>query len=461
MFFLTLLPVFLSLGLILLTRRTMLSLLAGAGVGALILCLREGQNIFFYFGEIFWKAVSNDWHYSAIFFTLLLGGFAALMQEGGGLGRLFHGITSPRGLEIRVMGLGFLCFFDGLANSLLLGRIGRPLADKVGVSRERLAYLADTTSSAVACLAPISTWIAMQLGLINTVLSDHGIEGSPYEIFLKSLPLNFYCLLSLLLAFFLVFSQKNFGSMKKSTPHPVEGDFTEGKGGVITSLFCIGVLLTSIPFFYYLLATETYFPITFRKVIDALGSSKGPVVLMISVSLSFLLLFFLTTSLSIEKRVKVAAGGMKQLLIPLGVLLCAWLFSAVMKDLELGKLLAERLKPGDHLRSFPALIFLLGCALSFTTGTSWGTMALLFPIAFGMLEGSSGEEILSLLPILSAAIFSGAVFGDHCSPYSDTTIVSAIAAGCSAYDHVRTQLPYALLCGTVAALLFLVFSGVK
>ena len=143
------------------------------------------------------------------------------------------------------------------------------------------------------------------------------------------------------------------------------------------------------------------------------------------------------------------------MLKPLLVLLCAWLFGHVVKDLGLAVALGEVLAGAELVELLPVCTFILGCTLSFTTGTSWGTMALLFPVAFGALYELPDAELLSIFPVLVAAIFSGAVFGDHCSPYSDTTLVSAVAAGCDPYAHVKTQLPYALICGGCAALSFL------
>lgn len=440
-----------------------MALLCGALLGGGIVVFKGKANPIHYFGELIWSSLSNSWHYSALIFTIVLGGFAALLQAGGGLSRLFQKVDSIRSLEVRVVGLGFLCFFDGLANSLLLGRLVRPIADRVGVTRERLAYLADSTSSAVACLAPISTWIAMQLGLLNKVIVEREMQVSPYSIFLKSIPLNFYCLLSLGLVLTLVITGKNFGSMAKTTPHPPEEKSSgEQTGSLAVPLISVLSLIVGIPLLYYLFSESEYFPITFGKVITALGSNQGPNVFICASLLSLVLLFILT-KMPVKDRLLAVGSGMKQMLLPLAVLICAWFFSSVMKDLGIAKLLGGSFRPDSNIALIPCLVFLSGCLLSFVTGTSWGTMALLFPLAFGVMEAVPDQQLLALFPVLSAAIFSGAVFGDHCSPYSDTTIVSAVAAGCPPYAHVRTQLPYAVFCGVIAALFFLmagfIFTG--
>ncbi len=452
------LPVLFSLLLILSTRRTMISLLLGALLGVFILPNQSLSGFFSVFGNIVWRELSNPWHYSALIFTVALGGFASLLQSSGGLGFFFHKVETKKQLELRVIGLGFLCFFDGLANSLLLGRLVRPVADRVGVSREKLAYLADTTSSSIACLAPVSTWIAMQLGLISVVLLERGIEISPYTIFLKSISLNFYCLFSLVLALLLSITGKDFGFMKKAKP--VES-LVEAKSiqetGLIKSLLAVGVLLLSIPILYYFFEEKVLLPVSLGKVINALGGGSGPKVFMISSILSLSVIFLLNYQIRVKERVTILFDGMRQMVMPLGVLLCAWLFGGVLQEHDLAGHLSDLLGDSLSVSFLPVAVFLLGCLLSFTTGTSWGTMALLFPIAFGFTSELTDGELLNLFPILVAAIFSGAVFGDHCSPYSDTTIVSSLAAGCSTYSHVNTQLPYALICGVLAALFFIIF----
>lgn len=451
------LPVLFSLVLILFTRRTMVSLLLGALLGVIILPNQSFSGIFSVLANISWEALSNPWHYSALIFTIALGGFASLLQVSGGLGTFFHQVETKKQLELRVIGLGFLCFFDGLANSLLLGRLVRPIADKVGVSREKLAYLADTTASAIACLAPVSTWIAMQLGLISVVLVERGMEVSPYTIFLKSVPLNFYCLLSLALALLLTSTGKDFGFMKLAKPVESVGKVKlDQETGLLKSFLAVGVLLLSIPILYYFFEEKELLPVSVEKVINALGGGSGPQVFILASLLSVSVIFLLNHQMQIKERFSILFDGMKQMIMPLGVLLCAWLFGGVLKEHELAPHLSNLLGDVLSLSLLPVCIFLLGCLLSFTTGTSWGTMALLFPIAFGFTGELSDGELLNLFPILVAAIFSGAVFGDHCSPYSDTTIVSSVAAGCSTYAHVKTQLPYALASGVLAALCFTV-----
>ena len=222
-------------------------------------------------------------------------------------------------------------------------------------------------------------------------------------------------------------------------------------------LVAIGTLLVGIPLLYYLLGTESILPLSFTKLADALGSNAGPTVFITMGIISIITLLLLPPygRNRLANKATAAAKGIGTMVLPLLVLLSAWLFGGVIKDLGLAAQLSALLGEAPPLRWLPALVFGVGCLLSFCTGTSWGTMALLFPLAFGALSGLEDAALIEAMPLLIAAIFSGSVFGDHCSPYSDTTIVSAAAAGCTPYQHVRTQLPYALTAGAGALLLFL------
>ena len=262
--FIALIPVIFSLVLIVITRKTVLSLLLGALIGSFLVNRDSLLGVPGYIFDSVVQALGNPWHYSALVFTISLGGVAALLQAGRGLSRLFSGVKSRRQLEVRSIGLGLLCFFDGLANSLLIGRLVRPEADRVGMSREKLAYIADTTSSAIACLAPVSTWIAMQLGLINKVFNERELSGSPYSIFLKSIPVNFYCLFSLLLLIGITLKGRDFGPMKNTVSKKPEGEDAEApKGDLLPALYTIVILLLSVPALYYLMEVEVILPFSF------------------------------------------------------------------------------------------------------------------------------------------------------------------------------------------------------
>ncbi len=456
-------PVILSLLVILCTRRATLGLLSGFSLGSfLYLYHNTNHHPFAYLTTTIQETISNPWHYSTLIFTSLLGGFASLLQRGGGLEQLFRKTLTPKAFQIRVMSLGLMCFFDGLANCLLIGKIGAPMADRLKIPREKIAYIADTTSSAVACLAPISSWIAMQLALIGVVLMERGIDASPYTCFLRSIPCNFYCISCVAFMIFTV-ATKDFGPMAKATPLPYEPNVNHvdtQQRSIFPPVISILSLLLSIPVIYYLMEIDEKLPITGQKLGIALGGDSGPTVFIITGFISNLILFILSSRLTVAERTKSLLKGIKQMLIPLTVLLSAWLFSAVLKDLGLGMLLSQFLGESFPLKFAPLIVFSFGCLLSFTTGTSWGTMALLFPLVFGALGELPDPVFMQALPLLTGAIFSGAVFGDHCSPYSDTTIVCAVATECTPYNHVKTQLPYALIPGVISGSLFAVIGAI-
>lgn len=455
--FITILPVIVSLALILITRKTVIALLVGALIGAIIANFEAPSSIPNHLWNALYTSLKSDWHYSAIFFTICLGAFASLLEAGGGLNKIFKNVSTRKSLELRTIGLGLICFFDGLASSVLIARLVRPMADRLGLPREKVAYLADSTSSAIACIAPISTWIAMQLGLISVVLSERALEASPYSIFLKSIPYNFYCIFTLLLTITLALKGKDYGPMATAQPVAIPSEEEQpSKSNLTAPLLSICILLISIPVLYYIFETPSFFPISFTKLADAMGGSSGPKVFIWSGIISIITVFLSTSNLTIKKRALALGSGAKQMLIPMVVLIAAWIFGSILKDLGLAKNLSSLIGNYANLQLLPCIIFLLGCVLSFTTGTSWGTMALLFPIAFGLTSEIPNGQMLTLFPILIGAIFSGSVFGDHCSPYSDTTIVSAIAVDCEPFQHVKTQLPYALTCGMLAAIFFLI-----
>lgn len=466
-FTLLLLPIALALAIIFYTKKTVLGLLAGA-ITALIILHKGSVPLSLH---AFWvtslESIKNPWHYSALVFTCLLGGFAVLIETSGGLKKMFSHLTSVKALQLRVMGLGLMCFFDGLANSLIVGRVVRPVADKLGLPRERLAYLVDTTSATVACIAPISTWIAMQLGLIATGMLVLGISGSPYEVFLQSIPMNFYCLFALAVAFYVALRKNDFAHQENrnenknqsvnQSEEKQERKVTSSEDsslpstvGVKVALIPIAVLFLSIPVLFYLWEASPYFPISGEKLSLALGGSSGPYVFIVASVVALSVAFLMHPEKVVASRIKAVWKGMKQMLKPLLVLVSAWIFGSTLQQLGVGVALAELISQCMTTWLFPSAVFLTGCLLAFTTGTSWGTMALLFPLA---VAGMAELEITNLsfgLSVISAAVFSGAVFGDHCSPFSDTTIVSSVACGIPTEQHVKTQLPYALISGLAA-----------
>lgn len=463
-------------------RSAFWGLMNGAAVGALLLA--EGnpfRAVTFAVAELFMPIFLSSWKLSAVLFTLILGGFVALVEAGGGLQGLLQRILASGHSRVRmqltVFGFGFLVFFDGLANTMLVGRLMRSAADRSGVSRVKLAYLADATGSAVACVAFISTWIAFQLSMIREGYAQAGHEVDAYRLFFASLPANFYCWFTLCLVLVCVLRDFNPGPMGKAERISAEnqslGDLPE-KGEVHASHWGIAivpimVLTVSIPTLCYLIGSKSLLPFSLAKFAEAYGRAEPfvPQILVLS-SLAATLVggvsYLLARGKSKSKEptpgpFRIFLAGVRDIAAPVGILLAAWMLGGVVSRLDAADLVAGLLEGNLPVTLLPLAIFITGALISFTTGTSWGTMAVLMPLAIPVIFTLSGQagsppppEVESYVVAAIAAVFSGAVFGDHCSPFSDTTIVSSIAAGVEPLEHVRTQLPFALIAAVAAAL---------
>ncbi len=476
-------PSLCALLLVLWTRRIALSLAGGAVAGGLLLL-----------GGRFWEVplalvdahllpvFASPWKSGALIFTLVLGGFVHILERGeilqAAFQRLLRG-SSARKVEAGAALFGLVCFFDGLANSLMVGRIFQPLSRSAGVSRLRLAYIVDTTSAAVACLAFLSTWIAFQLAMIREGFALAGREGevNAYGLFFRSLPHNYYAWFALLLMAIAIARQWNPGPMKAVTRgekerekegRPVQKEeflFPEEavRGGLwrvwIPLVVLIGVTFGGIFVDGTAQRGVPFWPLRMEDLALAFAEARVPAVLVVASGLAALCAWILFPGAhrgGQDEASEAFLEGMKQLFGPVLILLAAWTLGSTLEGLGAAGYLAEAL--GSRLEPWllPGAVFLTGAGVSFMTGTSWGTMGLLMPLAIPLaftVAGDGGTALAAGIPMVIGAVFSGAVFGDHCSPFSDTTLVSSVACGVDPVDHVRTQLPYALLAGGGALLL--------
>lgn len=473
-------PSIVALVLVFSTRNVLLGLLGGAVVGSVFLT-----------GSVLYKVpmdlaanhllphFQSPWKSGAIVFTLILGGFVHLLEKGGSLqmflARLLHG-RSARRVETGAGLFGLICFFDGLANSLIVGRIFQPLARSAGVPKVRLAYIVDTTSAAVACLAFISTWIAYQLSMIREgfILSGKEEMAEPYFLFFQSLPHNFYAWFALILMAVVIWKQWDIGPMREFREKPrnresVKIDKLPGSGGVWRAWIPLAVLLVVVFTGIYSDGTKSMevalLPLTWEKLALSFAEANVTAVLIAASGLASLVAWILFPRHANDPG-KGAGGvfteGMLQMFQPVLILIMAWMLSSTLNELKaadfLGELLAEKMSSA----MFPTLVFITGSLIAFTTGTSWGTMGILMPLAIPLTFSIAGNDqtlAMNLIPVVIGATFSGAVFGDHCSPISDTTIVSSIACDTDPMDHVRTQMPYALIAAFGAAILGFPISG--
>ena len=468
-------PSLVALSVVILSRSALVGLLVGASCGAILLA--DGSLVDSIKHLIYvqlYPIFSSSWKISAILFTLILGGFVALLEAGGGLqGLVRHLLGSGRAprkrMQTTVLGFGLIVFFDGLANTMLIGRMLRSAADRCGVSREKLAYLADTTGSAVACLAFISTWIAFQLSMIREGFSIAGQNDvSPYSYFFSSLPANYYCWFALALALICVLREYNPGPMgkveAKAQLAPIKYDRKEDLGNHwLLALIPIAILTLLVPILTYFVGSDSILPINLNKIAEAYGRAETyvPHILIASSVLATIFAAFtysITGSVKFRKKpvYSVFFRGVREITRPICILIAAWMLGAAISELGTASWLSESLQGRFPLSLLPAGIFLLGALISFSTGSSWGTMSVLMPLAipviFSLCEGIDVERDTMIVAAIGA-VFSGAVFGDHCSPFSDTTIVASIATEIEPIDHVRTQLPFTLIAAAVALII--------
>ncbi len=460
-------PAAVALVAIVLTRKAALALLLACLTACLVLAkgnpligLRE------LFVEHAFPALSGSWHIGPVIFTLLLGAFAQLLERSGGFSSLMQ---VGEGGDIRgrqsktllgVFGMGLLCFFDGLANAMLLGRVARPLVDRLGMARQVLAYVIDSTSSAVACVAFISTWIATQLSLIGDGLEGSGLEVTPVDVYFRSIPANPYCWIALAMVAIVVARHWWIGPMKYYVKNvePVEcEDEQNHQGSWISVVVPVLTLLMSVPAAIYLFqeGDDWSWANAFAGSYVPHAMVLGGVVALVAASLCFP-----------RKRWgelgKHMHEGASSLLPALLILWLAWTLGSQFQALGVAESMVTALDGNIGFPWFPLLVFITAAGVSFLTGSSWGTMGIFMPIVVpmmvGLVSGVDATEQIEWISYVVGAVFGGAVFGDHCSPFSDTTVVSSLSAGCSTTSHVSTQLPYALLSAVLASVAYVLMA---
>ena len=461
-------PSIVALVSVFLLNRSIAGLLTGASAGLVLLANGNPFRAFVSgFEDHLIPVLQSSWNLSVLIFTLLLGGFVALLEKGGGIQSLMRLWFSKKGTSKKRVqwggySLGLICFFDGLANSMLVGKTLAPMAEKAGVSRQKMAYIVDSTSSAVACVAVISTWIAYQLSMIREGLQQVNAEASvqPFQLFLRSIPFNYYCWFTLLLLAIVILKDWNIGPMRRAEAdanrtvcdppdHPVAGN-----GSALPALIPLAFLILGLLIGLYGNGVKNgWFPLSLKKISEAYGHADAALGLVCVSAAAGLLAYGLNRS-GIKKQGAHAGDvfteGVLKLFRPVLILISAWVLSSTLRELDAITVLSGLLQGNLPPATFPALVFLTGALISFSTGTSWGTMGILMPLALPVALGFTDGMVNPLIHGTVAAVFSGAVFGDHCSPFSDTTIVSSISCGIEPMEHVKTQMPYALIAAGVA-----------
>ncbi|MGD9418095.1 MAG: Na+/H+ antiporter NhaC family protein [Verrucomicrobiota bacterium JB025] len=409
-------------------------------------------------------AIQGPWRTGALVFTLTLGAFAGVLEKSGGFESLLKRVLGTNQSERRLLGgvfaMGLLCFFDGLASSLLTGRIARPLADRAGVSRQRLAWVVDSTGSPIACVAFISTWIATQLSLIQQGLENAPFPVEPYALFFQSIPANPYCLLALMLVPLAILIGWQPAAMRKFKPRPQPHPDHKHPANAPTRVIIIplAVLVTGILASFPLLSDPIPNILSAAGWRQAFSGNAGPYALVAGSTAGLIAALLWFPSHRRHEAGHAAVQGAGSLLPALLVLILAWTLGSQFNAIGTIDHISDLLADGIPARWLPLAVFLTGSAMAFTTGSSWGTMGLLMPLALPAALAVSSTlppaESTTIVTMVIGAVFGGATLGDHCSPFSDTTIVSALASGCETLDHVTSQLPFAALAATGAGLAY-------
>ena len=493
---LSLLPPIIAIALAFATKEVFTSLFVAIWVGATILA---GWNPIAGFGDTvvtyITGSMADPWKAGIIVFSLSLGGMIGIMGKSGGANAIADWLASkaktPRGGQLVSWALGLVIFFDDYSNTLLVGNTMRPLTDKLRISREKLSYIVDSTAAPVANMALISTWIAYEIGLLQDAFAAVNVEMNAYEAFVISIPYRYYSIVTLFFVFAVAWWHRDFGPMltaevrarttgkviadgatplasKELTDMEIKkGVPLRARNAIVPVLVVVLVVLIGL---YAngrstvlsgddaeLIAQMKASPLAFKTIRDSIGNADASVVVTWASFTGSLVAFLMVIGqriLTIREAVEAWIDGAKSLVIASMVMLLAWGIGSLCEGLGTANYLVSILQGNISPGILPIAVFLLGSIIAFSTGTSWGTMAIMMPIAVPLVyKLSAGAEPGRLVFATIGAVFTGAVFGDHCSPISDTTVMSSMASASDHIDHVKTQMPYAITCAIIAAVL--------
>ncbi len=511
---LSIFPPLIAIGLALIFKEVIISLFAGIWVGAFI---AGGLRFEFFLGVIkallttidtyIINSLNDSGHLSVVVFSLMIGGMVAIISRNGGMAgvvqRMTKYATNPRRGQFVTWLLGVAIFFDDYANTLIVGNTMRSVTDRFRISREKLAYIVDSTAAPVASVAFITTWIGAELGYIGDGIHqvEHFANTTPYAVFIESLKYSYYPVLTLIFILYLIYLRRDFGPMlaaetrarttglvkavseeeaavsEQEDLEPVKGAPLRARNAAIpvltvVAMTIIGLVDTGLASLArdmdVRMNTNDWGAVWnaldggfFGKLGLTIGAADSYVALLWASMSGVAVALVMTVSqriMNIEQTIGSLTAGFKAMFSAVMILTLAWALALTTEELHTATFLVELL--GDALNPYflQPVIFVLAALISFSTGSSWSTMAILYPIAIpltwtvAMISGWTEPDAAGLLYNVISTVLAASVLGDHCSPISDTTILSSLASDCNHIDHVRTQLPYALTVGAVAML---------
>ena len=445
-----------------------------AGLGAGLLDTFEGYVR---------TALADSDHAAIILFSLMIGGMVGIISRNGGMQGIVNLIVgwanTVRHTTMAATAMGIAIFFDDYANTLVVGNAMRPVTDAMRVSRAKLAYIVDSTAAPVACIALVTTWVGYEVGLIGSAMDTiPGLDLQPYLVFVNTIPYSFYPILAIFFVAMVSWTGRDFGPMLKAERlarehgvemaghlqqtseeeteaiEPMHGKPQRAVNALLPVLVLLGAVIVSL----YLTGRKAVGPGP-ASLHDIVGAADAYTSLMWSSLLGMVTAAGLSMAQGILKLEEVVSAwykGLRAMIKAIIILLLAWALGEVTAELGTAQFLVSVL--GEALPAFvlPALVFVLAAATGFGTGSSWGSMAILIPLVVPLTwavmvnQGGATHADMHILYSSIASVLAGSVWGDHCSPISDTTILSSLASGCDHVEHVRTQLPYAGVVGLVA-----------
>lgn len=489
------LPPILAILLALIFREVITALFAGVWLGALAVA---GFNPLKATGRLIDQfvvpALTDADHVAILVFSLLLGGMVGIIARNGGTMGIVESVTpfartAKRG-KIATWAAGLAIFFDDYANTLIVGNTMRPITDRLRISREKLAYIVDSTAAPVAALVPISTWVGYEISLISDGLriaaeqnpngADVILSQNPFDLFLQTIPFLFYPILAVLFVLMTSVMNRDFGPMAEAELRAATKGELHKPGATLATdtsselmspkkgltyrwwnaaLPVLTVIVVVLAGLYTTGRTSVGPDASLREVF----AEADPFSTLLWGSLAGCLVAILISigqrMLTVQECIDAWLGGMKAMMIAMIILTLAWSLGSVTEAIGTAQYLSLLLSDRVGLQLIPLIVFVTCAAMAFATGTSWGTMAIMLPLVIPLtvsLGGAAtypGGDQMEILLGATASVLAGAIFGDHCSPISDTTILSSTASACDHMDHVRTQLPYAVLVGLIGMLL--------
>jgi Na+/H+ antiporter NhaC len=496
----SILPPLVAIALALIFKEVVISLFAGIWLGAFFVAgLNPFAALFRTIDTFITPALASVDHASIVIFSLLLGGMVGVMGRSGGTHGIVEAVaplaTNRRRGQLATYLAGLLIFFDDYANTLIVGNTLRPITDRLKISREKLSYIVDSTAAPVASIVFVSTWAGYQISLIGDGLGAAAVQvagsapqlgsalesASPFATFISTIPYLFYPILALLMVFLVAWTGRDFGPMLAAERRASAGGGLYRDGAMLmvdtsaelmapkegkphrwyNAAVPVGTVVVVVLLGLFIDGRSSLGrPGSLTEILGAANAFNALLWGSLCGAFAALLLATGQRILKMQEAIEALAGGMRAMLLAIIILVLAWSLGAATEAVGTAQWVSYILETaGFPLRMLPVSVFAAAAAIAFATGTSWATMAILIPLVIplaatlGAAGGLTPGEFQPLLFGTVSSVLAGAIFGDHCSPISDTTVLSSMASASDHVDHVRTQLPYAMLVAMVGMLI--------